>query len=116
MSERRPAETNPEFESPDKEVLRAAADAFAASVRQRLLLWLLRWIAGFAAIAVIVYLWPGLGWLWWAGASVAGLSLALMLTVHLFVRRRAAKATRRIAEFERFVQEFEEQERSQDFD
>ena len=98
MTEHRAPEANPDFESSDKEVLRAAADAFAVSVRHRLLLWLRRWIAGFAAIAVIVYLWPGLAWLWWARAAVAGLSLAVMLTAHLFVRRRVRNVNRKIAE------------------
>ena len=56
MSERSPAEATPNLEWPDKKALRAAADAFTLSVRHRLLLWLLRWIAGFAVIAVLVYL------------------------------------------------------------
>lgn len=116
MSEHNAAQASPDRELPEREALRAASEAFDVSLRHRLLLWLLRWIAGFAAIAVIVYLWPELAWLWWAAAAVAGLSLVLMLAIHRFVGRRAAQATRRLGEFDRFVRELEEKERSQDFD
>lgn len=116
MDEHRPPEANPDFEWPEKEALDAASDAFTVSLRDRLLLWLLRWIAGFAAIAVIVYLWPGLAWLWWTGAAVAALSLVLMFALHYLLRRRVAKTKRRIAEAERLVRQFEEQESSHTVD
>lgn len=114
LSARGSAEAGGEFKSADTEALHMAAGAFTISVRRRLLLWVLRWSAGFALIAVIVYLRPGLAWLWWAGAGLAGLSLAVTLSMHVLVSRRVATAQQRIAEYERLAQEAEEAARSRD--
>jgi hypothetical protein len=57
-------------------------------LRQRLLMWAVRWCIGFASIWVVVSFWPNLGWLWWVGAAVASASLAFLLLSRWLISRR----------------------------
>jgi hypothetical protein len=78
-------------------------EALAGSARRRLLLWAVRWLLGFAAIAVVVHFYPTLTWLFWAGAAVAALSLVVTLSILAFARRRVDAGKRRLDEYERIA-------------
>lgn len=75
-------------------------EAMAGSVKRRLVLWAVRWVLGFAALAVVVHFYPKLTWLLWAGAVVAALSLVLTLSIHAFAKRRLDLGERRLDEIE----------------
>lgn len=89
-------------------IARVTAEARAASeeigldyermIARRLLLWVIRWIIGFALIWAVTA-WTGrFGWLWLAGFIVAILSLMVTLGAQAFVSRRLGKADHRFAE------------------
>ena len=88
---------------PERSQVQRARVEFAGSFRRRLVLWAIRWTAGFIAIGIAVYLRPTLAWLFWAGAGLAGVSLVLMLTVHRVTVKRLATAERRIRESEQIA-------------
>ena len=92
----------------DRSELDEMRDALAGSVRRRLRLWAVRWVLGFAAIAVVVHFYPHLTWLFWAGAGVAALSLVVTLSIHAFAKRRLDLGKRRLDEYERIAREAEE--------
>jgi hypothetical protein len=92
----------------DRSELDEMRDALAGSVRRRLRLWAVRWVLGFAVIAVVVHFYPNLTWLFWAGAGVAALSLVVTLSIHAFAKRRLDLGKRRLDEYERIAREAEE--------
>jgi membrane protein YdbS with pleckstrin-like domain len=94
--------------SADRSELDDMRGALAGSVRRRLALWAIRWVLGFAAIAVFVHFYPTLAWLFWAGAAVAALSLVVTLSIHAFGKRRLDVGERRLDEYERIAREAEE--------
>jgi hypothetical protein len=79
------------------------AASFNGSIRRRLILWVVRWTFGFAAIAVAVQWRPRLAWLWWAGAIIAFVSLLTLIALHVVARRRVELARERVSEYETFV-------------
>jgi hypothetical protein len=48
--------------------LRTLEGETANFFRRRLVLWAVRWVIGFAIIAVVVHFQPDWFWLWWVGA------------------------------------------------
>jgi hypothetical protein len=94
--------------SAERSELDELREALAGSVRRRLILWAVRWLLGFAAIAVVVHFYPALSWLFWAGAAVAALSLVVTLSIHAFANRRLNLGKRRLDEYERIAREAEE--------
>jgi hypothetical protein len=87
--------------SADRSELDEMREALAGSVRRRLILWAVRWVLGFAAIAIVVHFYPTLTWLFWAGAAVAALSLVVTLSIHAFAKKRLDVGERRLDEYER---------------
>jgi small-conductance mechanosensitive channel len=106
MSQR--ADAGAEFKADERSELDEMRDALAGSVKRRLVLWAVRWALGFLAIAVAVYFYPTLTWLFWAGAGVAVASLAVTLSIYAFARRRLELAKRRLDDYERIAREAEE--------
>jgi membrane protein YdbS with pleckstrin-like domain len=87
--------------SAERSELDEMREALAGSVRRRLILWAVRWVLGFAAIAALVHFYPTFTWLFWAGAAVAALSLVVTLSIHGFAKRRLEVGQRRLDEYER---------------
>lgn len=81
------------FDRSELDALRAGTTTF---MRQRLVMWALRWIIGFALIAVIVWYHPDYSWLWWVGAIVALLSLAILLIGQRVLARKFDQTDHRI--------------------
>src|SRR5688572_16581655 len=79
------------------------AESLGGSIQRRLILWVVRWTFGFAAIAVAVQWRPALAWLWWAGAIIAFISLLTLITLHVVARRRVELAQQRIAEYHKLI-------------
>jgi len=79
-----------EFESPRDELDGISGD-FSKFTRQRLIIWGIRWIIGFAIIWAIVSFQPQWSWLWWVGGAVALASLALLLSGQWLVNRQIKK-------------------------
>ena len=102
------ADADAEFKSGDRSELDEMREALAGSVKRRLVLWAVRWALGFSAIAVAVYFYPRLTWLFWAGAGVAIAFLAVTLSIYAFARRRLDLAKRRLDDYERIAREAEE--------
>jgi hypothetical protein len=86
--------------SADAAELSELAGSLAGSIRRRLILWVVRWVLGFTAIAVAVQWRQSLSWLWWVGAIVAFISLVMLITLHAVSRRRVEFAQQRLAEHE----------------
>ena len=103
-----PTGAGAEFKSAERTELDEMREALAGSVRRRLRLWAVRWVLGFAAIAVVVHFYPNLTWLFWAGAGVAALSLVVTLSIHAFAKRRLDLGKRRLDEYERIAREAQE--------
>jgi hypothetical protein len=74
-------------------------------VKQRLVMWAVRWCIGFAIIWVVVSFWPNLDWLWWAGATVALASLAFLLLSRWFISRRLDRTSSLIGQAKRKISE-----------
>jgi len=91
--------------SADRSELDEMRKTLAGSVRRRLILWAVRWVLGFAAIAAVVHFYPTHSWLFWAGAVVAALSLIVTLSIHAFAKRRLDVGKRRLDEYERIARE-----------
>ena len=105
---RQRTDTGGEFRSGDTADLEDLREALTSSVRHRLILWAIRWILGFAAIALVVYFWPTLTWLFWVGAAVAVTSLVVMLSIQVIALRRIDAGKHRIQEYEKLAREAEE--------
>lgn len=97
-----------EFESSRDELDLIGGD-FSKFTRQRLIMWGIRWIIGFAIIWAVVSFQPNWSWLWWVGGAVALVSLALLLSGQWLVTRKIKKADATIkrlsAEVEKSSQE-----------
>lgn len=74
------------------------------SLQTRLLAWAVRWTISFALIALAVWYWPQASWLWWAGAIVAALSLAALLTINFVM---GPKLTRKLEDLQARAQELD---------
>ena len=78
-----------------EEFRRETAEAglgWSAFLRRRLLLWALRWLIGFSGIFLVTHFYPGLAWLWWAGAGLALLSLCWLFAAQRLLARKFARA------------------------
>lgn len=87
----------------DRRALDEVAATFSHSVKRRLIMWCVRWTIGFGIIALVVRFWPALSWLWWVGAGVAVLSLALTVTMSWVVHRRVGMVRRAVIDVERLA-------------
>jgi hypothetical protein len=61
---------------------------WARWIRLRLMAWLVRWVLGFATIALVVHWKPSLWWLWLVGGSIAGSSLVVVLVWAVLGKRK----------------------------
>jgi len=52
----------------------------------------LRWTIGIVGILIVTAFFPDLVWLWWGGAGLALLSLALMLAGQWLISRKLARS------------------------
>jgi uncharacterized membrane protein len=95
----------------DRSDLNEMREVLTASIKRRLLMWVVRWTLGFAAIAVTVYFRPGLSWLFLAGAGVAAASLIVMLSMYAFARRRLEVGRQRLDDYEVLWNERDSRER-----
>lgn len=97
-----------EFRFPAGEIdgLRSQTRSF---VKQRLILWTVRWAIGFGLIWLSVSIWPQLSWLWWVGVSVALASLAILLGSKWLIARRFDQTTDRIRQAEAEIIELEQE-------
>ena len=76
-------------------------------LRQRMSRWALRWTIGIVGILIVTAFYPGLAWLWWAGAGLALLSLALMLAGQWLISRKLARSEAALEELETTLEELE---------
>lgn len=72
-------------------------------LRRQLIGWVVRWVASFALIGLVIYLTPDSGWLWWLVIVGAGLSLAYILTLAVLSRRRVDRARAHLSAAEEFA-------------
>lgn len=94
----------------DLEQLKNYEEGHTRETRKRLLLWAIRWAIGFGLIAIAVYFNPDWSWLWWVGAAVAALSLALIVVSSLFLKRKLARTTQKMSELEERIQDIDNDE------
>ena len=87
--------------------LHAISANVTQAVRRRLILWAIRWLIGFGAIAILTHFWSASSWLWWVGGAVAALSLGATLIMHFIMQRKIAAVRTKIDEAERLAVEFE---------
>jgi hypothetical protein len=74
-------------------------------LKQRLVMWAVRWCIGFTIIWVVVSSWPNLDWLWWVGATVALASLAFLLLSRWLIFRRLDRTSSFIGQAKRKISE-----------
>ncbi len=98
------------FDTTEFDQLRADSATF---IKQRLIIWAIRWTIGFALIFVIVAYWPSLSWLWWAGGIVALASLVFLLAGQWFIGSRIDRTTDRVRKAEAEIREIERAEREE---
>ena len=85
------------FDRSELDAIRAETDAF---MRQRYIFWIIRWVIGFALIALIVWFYPDWSWLWWVGAGVALFSLAVLIFGQRALRHKMEQTERTVNEAE----------------
>ncbi len=100
-----------EFSTDDIDSVQSQTTAF---LKQRLILWVVRWTVGFALIWWAVSQWPQLDWLWWFGGIVAAASLTLIVLSGWLLQRRISKGTERIHDLQHKIQELEREQRSKE--
>ena len=66
------------------------------NIRQRLIMWVIRWTIGFGLIWLLVWNWPQLSWLWWVGGIVAATSLVFYLGAYLWMSKQLDRAGERL--------------------
>jgi len=93
--------------------LEGLRDESTLFVKQRLLMWAIRWIIGFAIISAVVAYQPQWSWLWWVGGGAALVSLVLVLAGDWLIQKRIDKSERRARELVAEVAELEERKASQ---
>ena len=93
--------------------LHAISANVTQAVRRRLILWAIRWLIGFGAIAILTHFWSASSWLWWVTprpwgkgngsfpASVMASSASSEASRRSILSRRAAS----MSESEFFVQQ-----------
>ncbi len=76
-------------------------------LKKRLLFWAIRWIIGFSIIGAITYKFPQHYWLWWAGLTLAGLSLGFLVLGGYFLNRKISSVQSKIENLEKLIDEDE---------
>lgn len=79
------------------ERLDASSRAF---LKRRLIMWAIRWAAGFATIGIVVSRNPDWSWLWWVGAAFATLTPTMALVTHFILNRKSRQAREGLSELE----------------
>jgi len=85
------------FDRSELDAMRADTAVF---MRQRLVMWGIRWTIGFGLIALVVWYNPDLTWLWWVGGAVALTSLAFLIVGQKLMQSRINKTESRIQQAE----------------
>ncbi len=75
-----------------------------------LAMWVVRWVFGFAIIALVTWFKPAWSWLWWAGIVLASASLLFTLAMQFFLQRKVAKARKTAERLEAVLAELDEDE------
>lgn len=75
---------------------------------RRMLLWLVRWIIGFGAIAAIVHYQPRLQWLWWVGVGVALVTPLLSWLTRMSIDRQLTQADEKFRELRDTLEDIDE--------
>lgn len=83
----------------------ALAERFDQDVRRALILWVIRWIVGFALIWFVTAVSGGLGWLWWVGIIAAIASLVATLAIKRTMSRRFDSLNESFDELERALRD-----------
>jgi cation transport ATPase len=75
----------------------------AQAMRGNLRFWAIRWIVAFGVIAAVTLSTGQYFWLWWAGALVAGSTLAAMLGTKLALTRKTDSTRAEVARLEEML-------------
>ncbi len=83
--------------------LKSLESSFDVSIKRKLLLWVVRWIIGFAIIAVVTSYFPGVSWLWYVGIAIAIISLIAIFAAKSILSRRFRIARSTIESLQREI-------------
>lgn len=86
-----------------REELRSLKESSDSFLTRRIVLWVIRWIIGFAIIGIVVYFKPGWSWLWWVGLGFAVITPISALLSKIFLDRKLRQVQSTLAELERSI-------------
>jgi ABC-type bacteriocin/lantibiotic exporter with double-glycine peptidase domain len=76
--------------------------------------WIVRWVIGFAAIALVTWIKPQWTWLWWAALALASASLLFTLAMQFVLQRKIAEAQETTRRLEAVLDELDDDDETEE--